>query len=291
MLRVVVLFISAVWVSSAHAGVVSSQLLIKDSGGTAQVIEKDENLNATYGSSTRVTGSYTLDTCPLCVGTGGHEATGYAELQTNYGSMSGNNQYFFADTPPADGNRSVTFEHISKFTLDDVTIAYRGIDPIEQALDEVLAELHVTANVNMFGANWFTINSNVNGNADNAVLSTLASGTHPDDVNLSDHLVVFNAGLLPIGETFSLSLSVHVVSGTGYKPFVAAGPGHYARSNWNLVLGGSPALILPDGFYASSADGSIVDNFFVGAPVPVPAAVWLLGTGLFGLIGVAQRKA
>ena len=290
MLRVVTLFISAVWVSGAHAGIVSSQLTIQDQGGT-QVIEADENLNATYGSTTRVTGSYTLDTCPLCVGTGGHEATGYAQLQTNYGSMSGNNQYFFADTPPADGNRSLTFTHVSKFTIDGVTIAYRGIEPTEQALDEVLAALHVTANVNMFGANWFTINSNVNGNTDDAVLSTLASGTHPDDVDLRDHLVVFDAGLLPIGDSFSLSLSAVVTSGTGYKPFVAAGPGHYARSNWSLVLGGSPALVLPEGFYANSADGSIVDNYFVGAPVPVPGAVWLLASGLFGLISVAKRSA
>lgn len=27
------------------------------------------------------------------------------------------------------------------------------------------------------------------------------------------------------------------------------------------------------------------------APVPVPAAAWLLGSGLLGLIGVARRKA
>jgi hypothetical protein len=28
-----------------------------------------------------------------------------------------------------------------------------------------------------------------------------------------------------------------------------------------------------------------------GAPVPVPAAVWLLGSGLLGLAGVARRKS
>jgi hypothetical protein len=33
---------------------------------------------------------------------------------------------------------------------------------------------------------------------------------------------------------------------------------------------------------------SIIDN--VHAAVPVPAAVWLFGSGLLGMIGVARRK-
>ena len=32
-------------------------------------------------------------------------------------------------------------------------------------------------------------------------------------------------------------------------------------------------------------------NLYTAAPVPVPAAVWLFGSGLLGLIGVARRKA
>lgn len=40
-------------------------------------------------------------------------------------------------------------------------------------------------------------------------------------------------------------------------------------------------------------DGGFPDtsaNFDMSAPVPVPAAVWLFGSGLIGLIGVAKRK-
>jgi hypothetical protein len=32
-------------------------------------------------------------------------------------------------------------------------------------------------------------------------------------------------------------------------------------------------------------------QFMYLAPVPIPAAVWLFASGLFGLIGVARRKA
>ncbi|AYA66525.1 hypothetical protein DS731_08565 [Alteromonas sp. RKMC-009] len=52
--------------------------------------------------------------------------------------------------------------------------------------------------------------------------------------------------------------------------------------NWNLILGGSPAFVLPDGFYANSLDGTIVDNYFVGNVASLPAtavpapATWLL---------------
>ncbi|OPY86219.1 MAG: hypothetical protein A4E72_01724 [Syntrophus sp. PtaU1.Bin208] len=34
-----------------------------------------------------------------------------------------------------------------------------------------------------------------------------------------------------------------------------------------------------------------VDNITVGNPVPIPAAAWLLGSGLVGLAGVRRRKA
>jgi hypothetical protein len=45
-------------------------------------------------------------------------------------------------------------------------------------------------------------------------------------------------------------------------------------------------------FYAAGSSYSLTvsDNVQVGA-VPVPAAAWLLGSGLLGLVGVARRKA
>lgn len=42
-------------------------------------------------------------------------------------------------------------------------------------------------------------------------------------------------------------------------------------------------------FNSTSNRASIIGTS-VAAPVPVPAAAWLLGSGLFGLIGIASRK-
>jgi len=44
-------------------------------------------------------------------------------------------------------------------------------------------------------------------------------------------------------------------------------------------------ISLPPGVTFTSASGQ-----FLTAPVPIPAAAWLFGSGLLGLIGVARRK-
>ena len=59
------------------------------------------------------------------------------------------------------------------------------------------------------------------------------------------------------------------------------------------VLPGDVNAILNPPFTITGLEGSLSINaeiVFPGA-VPVPAAVWLFGSGLIGLIGVARRKA
>jgi hypothetical protein len=43
-------------------------------------------------------------------------------------------------------------------------------------------------------------------------------------------------------------------------------------------------------FTLSPGDTAIFNSSWEISPVPVPAAVWLFGSGLIGLIGVAHRK-
>ena len=43
-------------------------------------------------------------------------------------------------------------------------------------------------------------------------------------------------------------------------------------------------------FELTAGDTAEFTTNFEVTPVPVPAAVWLFGSGLLGLIGVAKRK-
>jgi hypothetical protein len=52
---------------------------------------------------------------------------------------------------------------------------------------------------------------------------------------------------------------------------------------WDTSVAGSP-IDGVDGFWSISGFGAVV-----ASPVPVPAAVWLFGSALFGLIGYSRR--
>jgi hypothetical protein len=44
--------------------------------------------------------------------------------------------------------------------------------------------------------------------------------------------------------------------------------------------------------FSLSADSSVgISGFVSQTPVPVPAAIWLFGSGLIGLAGIARRRA
>ena len=64
---------------------------------------------------------------------------------------------------------------------------------------------------------------------------------------------------------------------------VCTGCGSYTSTDWDGdgTLGGK---MIDGAFPGFSA------NFDFVAPIPVPAAVWLFGSGLIGLVGVARRK-
>ena len=55
-------------------------------------------------------------------------------------------------------------------------------------------------------------------------------------------------------------------------------------------IGGSPMISIPFAGFNANFDITAIHINAVTSEVPVPAAVWLFGSGLIGLIGVAKRK-
>jgi hypothetical protein len=61
----------------------------------------------------------------------------------------------------------------------------------------------------------------------------------------------------------------------------------FSTTIFSLVAGNYSAIVTGD---AVGAAGGYYSVAMSAHPVPVPAAVWLLGSGLIGLVGVARRK-
>jgi len=117
----------------------------------------------------------------------------------------------------------------------------------------------------------------------NAVLTTnqSADGFGTFDVKL-DLAGTSNDGLLPNFEGFW-----HIdLGGTGFT-----------MADFNLLSDPQPgnnpqlaALFFSKGPCDPEITDSCVEDSAYAAPVPVPAAVWLFGSGLLGLVGIARRK-
>lgn len=94
---------------------------------------------------------------------------------------------------------------------------------------------------------------------------------------------------LPVNQSFSLSWTADMI----IKNIEVLGSGYFGTGNYSFALGGSPVFILPEGYTANSADGTIVDNYYVGfdpfaastTPVPEPSTLMMLLSGLVLLVG------
>jgi len=103
--------------------------------------------------------------------------------------------------------------------------------------------------------------------------------------------------------TFGVKLDLVVPGNDGLLPGTSGmwtidlGGNGFTMSDFNLLSDPSPgnnpqlaALFFSRGPCDPEITASCVEDSAYSAPVPVPAAVWLFGSGLLGLIGVARRK-
>ena len=85
--------------------------------------------------------------------------------------------------------------------------------------------------------------------------------------------------------------SITLSGGNTFSLGINWGAGYYGDSSYSLQSSPDTYLINFDGQGADGSDKSGSTLAVDLAPIPVPAAVWLFGSGLIGLVGVARRRA
>jgi len=82
------------------------------------------------------------------------------------------------------------------------------------------------------------------------------------------------------------------IPGPGGLTEIFSGQGPDIKSIALLGALGVPAGTPFDffGFSIESVNGSVISTDIVNTAVPVPAAVWLFGSGLLGMVGIARRR-
>ncbi|MGK0304467.1 MAG: hypothetical protein ACI8UG_000198 [Gammaproteobacteria bacterium] len=96
---------------------------------------------------------------------------------------------------------------------------------------------------------------------------------------------------LPVNQSFSLSWTADMI----IKNIEILGSVYFGVGGYSFALGGSPVFVLPDGYTANSADGVIVNNYYVGfdpftkdtSAVPGPGTLIIV---MSGLVLLASRR-
>ena len=139
---------------------------------------------------------------------------------------------------------------------------------------------------------------------DDGTLLGIAGLIDADDGSGGDSGVDFSQGAnppdLPGGNTLTPPFQVtagFLADADNPAPKWGVSPGEWLGIVFDLQAGGTFADVLTELGTGELRIGIHVINFasggsesFVNSPVPVPAAVWLFGSGLVGLAGIARRK-
>lgn len=195
---------------------------------------------------------------------------GIATATTDAGFIFGSVSANVDASPPGEVPNfgSVTAKASGFFLIEKVRVT--KLPGYAHLPDTVTAEYHVTFSP---GSDVNLVN-NLSGGI-NSQTGFLLADLSPDNRTLS------TSNEILVDTNFTLSLTAGMRA-------EAKGPNNNSQAgSFTVYLGGSPVLVLPEGYVANSADGLIVNSFYTG-PVPEPASLSLIIVG--GLITMRRRR-
>jgi hypothetical protein len=139
-------------------------------------------------------------------------------------------------------------------------------------------DLTGTQSATLTNTNVTTLSSNVNTFFKN--INTLYGSSNTNAVNGYDDGSITSDGLLSPKSWISASYSNGALLGQSQTMYLFATNGAGLSKQSNAYVGGTISI--------STAGLITVTN---ASAVPLPAAVWLLGSGLLGLVGIGRRRA
>jgi hypothetical protein len=118
--------------------------------------------------------------------------------------------------------------------------------------------------------------------------STIASNSvGPLSIDFSDP-AIFNFSLTFSSAGIQETIELYDDANTLFANIVSPGPNGFFGLTSDVAI---DYVIIRNGIFPGGGnDRFFIDNLSADAVVPVPAAIWLLGSGLIGLVSVARRK-
>lgn len=177
---------------------------------------------------------------------------------------------------------------IGPYNVDAYATSLTAVTPVAASLDvvaiggtlaEVVTDTSVTSFVSLPGTSSYTSVSLTLGFDSNTLLNEAGADLvlfelgSPDAFDLTIGGITKTLNPTYIGMIGGISVNAAVVELGG-------------SDNFNIALGAGVSSITV-GLGAGGASFALAGGL---APVPVPAAVWMFGSGLIGLVGVARRR-